>query len=494
MKQKLIRLKTDDQNARFDNYINDDLILKKNSKVALLNVSAQRDYDTLSINGTNDKYGFNLNVIDNVDTNRQNVYLEHQEIELDDTTDVNDLLQKMTTSYNKQVLSNLSVANGKEWKIFVDNNKKINFSCKNGVPVGVANINDYNNQTENNIYVSNFETLQDGPINLLKLEDTTQPGLLIVNYPLSRGAGIFYKNISNLGPIDPDDPVYPPDITGSFITGLIGGDISVYKSQRSVPVEAIIIGLVYELGVYYKVLNGVATELTTYTPEQGDNFRVITEQGIMKSQIFNTNTVIDLDEQPYNHIDFVFGFFQLAGNEIQIDIRIGCGVSWTYSNIPPTLGANEELQNTISRNDAFRRIFFPNLQTANILGFKKNLIRSVNSYYIEIEGSDELVWLADNEINIYDPSDQYIVELQNINVECYDAVSSGRKNYLLPFTNQDNLGVRISYDTTFPIFINTKSVTDQVLRVIKARILDQLGGDIFVTGSSFITLLIQEEE
>lgn len=494
MKQKLIRLKTDDINARFDNYINDDLILKKNSKVALLNVSAERDYNTLSINGTNDKYGFNLNVIDDDDANRQNVYLEHQEIELDDTTDVGLFLQKMTTSYNKQVLSNLSVANGKEWKIFVNDNKKINFSCKNGVPVAVSSINDYNIQTENNIYSTNFETEQDGTVNLLKVENTSEPALLLVNYPLSRGAGVFYKNLSNLGPEDPDNPIYPPNIDGTYLTGLISGDISTYKSIGSVPLNAVVIGLYYNSGVYYKVLNGVATELTEYNPpKRGDNFRVITEQGKMESQIFNTNNVYILDEQPYNHTDFLFGFFQLEG-DLNIDLRMGSAVSWTYSNIPPTLGAIDELQNNINRLDANRRIYFPNLQTASLLGFKKDLIRSINSYYIEINGGDDLEWLADNEINIYDPSDQYIVELQNINIECYDAVSSGRKNYLMPFTNQDTLGLRISYDTTYPIFINTKSINDQVLRVIKARILDQLGGDILVKGSSFITLLIQEEE
>ena len=99
---------------------------------------------------------------------------------------------------------------------------------------------------------------------------------------------------------------------------------------------------------------------------------------------------------------------------------------------------------------------------------------------------------AENSFRIQIQNPYFIIKINNIDLESYDADSKGRFNILSTFGNdQENTTRSIFYEASNPIFLDMKNNTPRTLRNIRIQILNSDLTQTATDGFSSITLLIQ---
>ena len=98
-------------------------------------------------------------------------------------------------------------------------------------------------------------------------------------------------------------------------------------------------------------------------------------------------------------------------------------------------------------------------------------------------------WISDN-VRIYEGSDAYIVELNNIQLDSYDTQQEQRKSILNVITNENN-DSNFRYEASNPIFIDINNNFPLPLRNLQFRILNSDEGEVQVEGFSNMTVLIE---
>jgi hypothetical protein len=495
MKQKIIRLLTDDPNARFDNYFNDDLIIKKNSKVALLNARCELTNLDFVIDQTNNKFGFMLDVDNQVEP--VNVYLETDEYnDLNITDFFDDWAQKHNSKVNYLVDAGFifnDTIRGFEFSYTFQNDptSKIKF---NTFDFGYGRTNDALKDF-NTEFTTNIGCDLDPTQTKLILNNIIS-GMYIFNNPLAKGGGGFKFTL-------PDDQ--------DIIVGLVREqDMSELKNNGINDITKIKYGYKY-LNNEIRIINDGILSNFTYGPlAESDEIMIMYIENIMVVTYLDEDVYLPVGNGlAYNHEDYLFGVIYINPNT-EIDItNNNCQVysSWDYNGAKNDYNENNkdndsDIWNT-KKTWTKKRLYFPNKDVLQQLGFEQ-FQKNNDEFVLEVmtdktpteqpSGNYIYVFQADERINVINPSSSYIVELQNISTDFNDALSEGRKNYIMTFPNQEPANLtNITYNAVYPIFIDIKLVSDQPMRVIRARILLEDGSEIETTGNSIITLLIQEE-
>ena len=88
-------------------------------------------------------------------------------------------------------------------------------------------------------------------------------------------------------------------------------------------------------------------------------------------------------------------------------------------------------------------------------------------------------------------SENYIFQLLSHDLDCYDGLTSSRKNILMTMPQVIGANQLLTFSTNTPIPISFKNHSGFSLRNIRARILDYDNQEVAVTGLSNATLLIE---
>lgn len=483
MKQKIIRLTTDKETADFDNYFNDDLVLKKNSKIALLNVKCQIDNKLIAINSSNDNFKYSLNTED--EDAETSVYLTDEDYYNANFQDLIDDLQ-LRINYSLSAIDTDGEYNlnslGCECICEIDKDKII-------IGFYYPYITELKGQYKSD-FNDEFYIYNDG-INYDNDNDTfSGEGLLIFNNPLTIGGGIFECIL----------PTQP----GDNIIGLTN-NITNIKNKSVVNIDDIHIGLYSSIDngdyVHEIIIDGILDNVKR-PYEAGSKIVLYYIQDKIKL-LYISNDVVSFEAENIRSInqekqeqEYLFPVISIENNA-QIFNATGTYSTNSFDYLFYAEDIKDEKKFNINKVFTERSFTFPDKIIAREFGFTNLDVNE--TIYISQEDDDNTAYrtrfISNDFVGLILPSDSFIVELQNINTEYYDAFKSGRKNYIMNFPNQEMSNYdRITYNAIYPIFIDVKSVNDQVLRVIKARILKEDGTKLFVYGTSIITLLIQEED
>jgi len=486
MKQKIVRLTTENTDGTFENYINDDLVLKKNSKISLLNVKCELENLDFVIDNTNDRFGLMLNIEDEKEP--IDVFLETRAY---NDTNFDLFLEEWQQKHNRMCNLNYpsypEEVKGVEYRALISDNNEILFNIGYGKTIDAKNDFD-------TIFIDNINC--DVVNGILSYTEDNTAGSYLFNSPLALGGGGFKFTL-------------PAINTQDIIVGLVSDENLVeLKNSREQDNTKIKYGFKYrknggdaELVI---IIDGFTTVESFQPVDEGDEIIIMYSNGKIYITYFDGGLYIPIHEGiDYNHTDNLFGVIFMNGANLDIDVNNNNVEVYSSYDYNDSTSFKDSDVFDVNKKWFTKRIYFPDKDVLNDLGFFEDIKFNDGRYYLEYNENkppnDEFRYLTkfrgNKKFKPINPTSSYIVELQNISLEFYDGLSGQRKNYILTFPNEEPANLTsLMYNTIYPIFINVKSVSDQVLRVIKARILREDGTQVNSKGLSIITLLIQEEE
>ena len=116
--------------------------------------------------------------------------------------------------------------------------------------------------------------------------------------------------------------------------------------------------------------------------------------------------------------------------------------------------------------------------------------------FLRNETNNNFSWISENAIILYDNSENYIVELVNIDLQSYDGLKGveQRKNILMNIVNsRERNQPDVAFVSTFPVWLNIDNAFESFIRNIKARIVHSDYRQVKAQGEANITLLIKDE-
>lgn len=472
---KIIRLTSTNPKCIWDNYFNDELTIKKNSKVALHNISVELDLDEYTLNAQNNELQFDLNAL-GADNTLRSVSLEEGTY---NRQNIGLLFDDLTSKCNRALGTNQSEV-GKEWDIGLSKDTKINFKCTLG---------DYI-QPELPSYAK-YLVFQNCAIINSRLQRTagqegTGDSNLYYKTAMALGCSIFRIRISA--------QAYNPTSLGVFM-----GVTSSYVPARVMTSDQVKYGIRYlDSNTPYRFTTDGDEFNSNISPELNDDVYILVQGGRVRGIVERANGTQNLlFSQPYNHKDYLFPFVSMYGAQADTQIQINA-VRMTSSYSYNQNVQVERLPNTDATSVGFpspsninttQRIIFPIPSLASFLGFK-NLIN--NSYVQQVGLNMDIS--GNNQVNFLDNAPSYIVELQNVPLEFYDGATNQTKNYLYTFPNQEaEIIERLNYSTSYPVFLDVKSINDLNFKNVKARLIREDGSVVDVKGLSVLTILVQED-
>lgn len=472
---KIIRLTSTNQKCIWDNFFNDELTIKKNSKVALQNISVELDLDEYTLNAQNNELQFDLNALGQDNTLRS-VSLEEGTY---NRQNMGVLFDDLTSKCNRALGLNKSEV-GKEWDIGLSKDTKINFQC---------NIGDYVQPELPSM--AKYVVFQNCAIINSRLQRTA-------GIPGSGDSNLYYKTAMALGcsifRIRLSPQTFNPTSLGVFM-----GVSTSFVPARNMTSDQIKFGIRYlDSNTPYRFTTDGDEFGSNISPQLNDDVYILIQGGRVRGIVERANGTQNLlFSQPYDHKEYLFPFVSMYGaqadTQIQIDaVRMTSSFSYNTDVIPVIPPNNEptSLSFPIPSNiNSTQRIIFPVPSLASFLGFT-NLI---NNSFVQQVGLNMNI-SGNNQVNFLDNAPSYIVELQNVPLEFYDGATNQTKNYLYTFPNQEGEIIeRLNYSTSYPVFLDIKSINDLNFKNIKARLIREDGSIVDVKGLSVLSILVQEE-
>jgi len=145
MKNKLVRIHTDDENGVFDCNFSTPINLKANAEVALKSCKFTRGSIAFEINKFNDNFQFQ---VDDADASGKgglnNISLLRRTVERDRFTD---LTQEIEDRCNDSIDADNGICNGASVRVSLDRNQKVNFEVGRFGPLPVPNVDPFGGTT-----------------------------------------------------------------------------------------------------------------------------------------------------------------------------------------------------------------------------------------------------------------------------------------------------------------------------------------------------------
>jgi hypothetical protein len=473
---KIIRLTTENSKCIWDNFFNDELTIKANSKIALHNLSVELDLDEFTLNAQNNELKYDLNFL-GVGNIERLVQLQEGTY---NKQNIGELFDDLTIKCN-QALGTNSAEIGKEWNIGLGKDTKINFQCNLGDLV----------EPEEPIFSKYVNFVNCAIINGRLQRTAGQAGSgdsnLFFKTALALGSSIFRIRIS--------PQAFNPTSLGVFM-----GVSTLYQPARVMTSEQAKYAIRYlDSSTPYRYNVDGDQFNSVIIPQANDDAFILINGGRIKGIVQRQNGTQELlFNEPYDHQTYLFPFVSMYGAQQNTQIQISAvrmTSSYSYNNNitlskPPTKDETEIIGfPSPSNSPTTQRIIFPTTSLARFLGFT-NLI---DNSYVQQVGLN-LNISGDKQVNFLDNAPSYIVELQNVPLEFYDGATNQTKNYLYAFPNQEgDISERLNYSTSYPVFLNVKSINDLTFKNIKCRLIREDGSVVDVKGLSVITILILED-
>jgi hypothetical protein len=475
---KLVRLASQDTTGLFNNLFNDDVTLKKDSKVALHSMTCEISSEQVTIDALNDtlysKY---------TDSSAfKECHLEHGTY---NATNFPDLLNDVTFKLNSSSLNNATDI-GKQWNAsIVKSTKKIDLVCKYGTyitpddPGCTALVGSVNvSQVIAKTYARDGGT------------PTTDDAYMWFKAPNCKGSSNFASSIQQTTKTGyvMSYLAEAPNAT----TGVIDPATILYGIRHSGTIAAS--GVQTDPIPHYKfIIKGVESTHPTYFPEVGDYITLGTGRGKIIGYVVRGNATLTLFTESYDHTTDLFPVLIFNGdNDSRAkDIRFNSDPFYTGSTLETAPeyvdpdGLSAPPPGKPSSTASIKSIKFGDIDLAIIMGYNK-------TEYSSEPTTTETHFTSDKTFSMSDLADSFVVELINIPLDSYDGLTSQRRNILHTIVQTDTIRERLTYTAPYPLYIDLKNANNILLRNIQARILREDLSAVNISGFSQITLLISE--
>ena len=542
MDKRLIRLTTHDDRAIFDNSFNQDIQIKPNSKVSLINCTAKLQDNVIVTQGDNRKFNYNLGHPTNTPEDfdillDEAIYTKNNFKDL-----VADFELKMLQSINpKEVTETGNVGTGNSrmigltWEVDVTEDSKTQICWTQSPYAEYANesaptperqvlVNAKRYTGQNGLYVREGGTAG------------TKDSFVSWKQPLQFGGGCFSAKVANYvdrngGAIADSgmifclidkDPTGLTTITDSdIIIGLQpceesekyklwkNGVQSTHASIDFLPIEGENAADNVFFEIKYK-LGGLVCGIYRADPVAGTSAGLYTQLISLSST--EVNALITGTKTTGIQTKLYPCMIMLAENaENTSNPVLAAGTGDTFGLINMRLIKYTPLKRTVDKtdkvhSDSVEPILTENNRPNQTLALRQNFINfgtdELAQYFgyttqrIPLTGTtgarDHLNFTANRDFKAsLTNSENYIFQLLSHDLDCYDGLTSSRKNILMTMPQVRDANNLLNFSTNTPLPISFKNHSAFSLRNMRARILDYDNQEVAVTGLSNATLLIE---
>jgi hypothetical protein len=523
MKNTLIRLHTTDNNGNFDCDFHDDIIIKENTEIALHSLSVERQNKSIIIDSTNAVVQFQIS--SNVGVH--NVSLPHGLLSRVNFVErMNGLTDVMNSSLRffrgtPTEIENGTNTNAKETgmqiKVHTSENKNVIVDflyseCTNVLTSNASGLIQTNNM---NVASNRFKSDDNTASNSI---DNLQHSNLTFKNPISLGTHISRCRVRQFANND--------GATSGFIMGITTNSNKIINN--SLTLGDMNYGLrIKQTGSIIEVKNGksnpfgnnglnqtlvnfagggggsnndvLSIEIRENVAGEGQKLFIMHYNAPAGNAHILLQADIDLRDSDGNDIPYFFFISLLGKNDsIQLDHVGSCRNQFLIPIIeltpqghpqaggqPPhglTLPPNVPATN---RSDTDMSVTFSST-LADYLGFDS----AVNEY----QGIDA-TFTGNRQFQQVVGSDNYIIEMLNLNINTYDSFEKGRKNVLayVPVSEtiiDDSTGI-VQYEPKERLFLPLANEYSQTLRNIRARIVANDYSQIDTEGLSSLNILLR---
>jgi len=519
--KKLIKLISNDINANFDNQFRNEILIKKNSEIALHSLSMTREEQKITIGPHNDLISFDIgNGLRDLRL-KHGRYTAHQLPNLID--DLNKKLNNKIEIDLDKGFTGTTVEYGSYFEAFISNNPSTNeiqfrvrlcrppfqgLNLDNGSLIDIAGVN--------------VSVLSDDFFKATNAPDASlTSSFLVYDSPFIRGCGSFRVRIgllaNNINPADPN----------GFIFGLTSNpeklqDASFTRNDINFGIE-----ILSTTSNYNKIVNGTTTDAGTgplrfdgtHPVNTHDYLDISQNAGRLVGKVYQLNNTVDIFDEPNLYTVESFESMREPNDESLYGFVIFfSGNSRVVLSGMRYHGAEDE--NTISFNteedgdplDIIATVEIPRVTHLSmtpcdfIFSFEEQEIATFFGFESKIVGSnegdggfireEETFIASGNPFIVLDTSDIYMVELLNIPLDSYEGFTEQRKNVLAVIpVNENNVNMSLGtlqYESTNLNYISINNEYDFSLRNIKARVVNSRFEPIITNGTSHITLYTRE--
>lgn len=497
---KLIRLYTSGERSSegrlttcsFNNNFQDNLILPPFSKIAFLNASIDTMETEIVIDDTNNKLWYSLNNgVDKEEVTLTNAVYSKKQLD--------NLLLDMRTKLNDSVFL---VEGGTGWLGYVGIEWNVT------VRLFKVNIEYLRSALENFQHSLDFEgtdiEFQDtsGTDTVAVYDNTTYEStdfteVAMLPVPVCKGFGTIRTQIHLLessGTHDFDNngfvigfsttnlsTIEPSDFTQSMIT--YGIKVSAHNDSNL---------------KYFTFLNGVITQETrtvTYNGEgdpTNDYLDVSINGPNIQIGVYNdADDYVNLKQHAYTNEQNLYPFIAFNTGS---DYTIASNLAMTPSPYFPLPTKGQNLLGSLppvppdpalglgSFNFESESGDVNSIELAKFLGFNEISLTTADIVI-------EFTYVAPTIFQGANLANSFIVELQNIQLESYDAFKEGRKN-ILYFMSQDTSDGYLHFEVNTPQPIDLNNKNEILLRNIRARILDDNYTPILIDSPAYMTMIV----
>ena len=506
--KKLIKLITNDSNAIFDNQFNSEIIINKNSEIALHSLSMVREAVKFVVEVGTDEIKFNIGNSDLTINIPHGSYSEH---------DILGLIDNICKEANEELRPNQILELGCFVDVRINDTHptllfpRFEFEV---IRPAFSGFNTLDSAGFGEFELSGVTTLND---TIFKSANTPTTNIndsyILFQEPLIMGCGSYQARINTFA-----DQINPADPNG-FIIGLTrdSGKLGVNFSEADIDFG---IEVQQTTGVYSTIINGVKTataisplkfdagtpnnthDIIDFTYSNGGVVGTIFQDGVSTQIIseFYEYTAGEYgnlrDPNPSSLYPFIC--FLAGGNRIILD---------AVRYHPQTHEVNFQSPDTDPLDIAISMGITQPIRAGSLTDLTLNFVTSKLSKFFGFERITNTIngrpGLTPNgcilsssiPFMILDSTDVYMVELLNIPLDSYEAFTEQRKNILAVIpVNENNTqqsNFTLQYESPNLNYISIRNEFPFSLRNIRARIVNSRFEQIETAGTSHITIFMR---
>jgi hypothetical protein len=490
---KLIRLTTEDVNAKFKGLFSEDIIIPEFSKIALHSLTTQIETSQILIDAQNNELVFEIAGVPRTIVLSHGVY---------DKTNIDNFFTDVSTKLNMSLTYKQSEL-AKQFQASTAQNRFV-IQLKTGTVAdvvkdlitGVTNLLIGSKNVKQNLSGG----ASPSPINIQRDggTDTTNDSFVFIKSPITKGCGSARARIySNTNTVN-----------GGYIIGLLSEPVGV--NTTTIDITKIVLGVRFiDSTQPYKIIkNGVESVssvspiITTQTGgASNDMISLDVYGGKIYATVSNNKpdpvppaTVgvrfngLEIDSINYNQQTNLFPVIVMVSGQTTLEsVQVSTDPFYNSTNniftLPEDYGFGG-IPNFNRLTQYITALTIKDIDLAKTLGYQSPVFSNVKT----LEGSAE--YKARDPLVFRDVADTYIVILDNINTDAYDSKVGQHLNILSVIPQFDSVRERLVYSATYPVFLSLNNPYKINLREIRARILKEDLTEILTTGYSQITILI----
>ena len=478
---RLLRLVSEDRNGLFDNFFHTDVEIKSGQEIALQSCSFSEQISSITIDNINNDISFKYST-----TKTLNIKLDEVAY---NGLNVEDLFTDITNKLNGALVLDSGKTIGMKFKAeasSTSDRSEISYQVSKK-----SNVSQRESQGQAELINAQANAGSPFRVHSTTTTSTNDSSKVFSRVPWSDGCMVFRCQLhsfvdSGLGSAN--------GLTFGLST--ISPDVWSAKDEMTQNEKSYFLAF-YKNNEVYRTKSPTQLETdTAVTPQNvvnsndpdGDYIEWSIDGSVLKCTIYQSDpdatTVVYSEPYTPGLILYPFCTFQGSSNNIKTS-----HMSWTIDPYHPNASLLDAEHFDVSTKPPAVRPTTVTINTLTMHGLLTSFLGYRNNINI-VTARDVCLFQGDDIFKAYISNVSFIIELQNIQIESYNAQSGERQNIIAIVPQQSDISNHIiEYESNNLYFINVKN--DFNIRNIKARILRIDGSQPLLSGLSVITLLIK---